>query len=500
MPAFRCECPACKNPLQFNVATQGEVRINCPHCGHPFSVSVGQPDAAAPAVELDHDFFAALPPAQPQGRIGSVPQSSGSFRAPAPMTPAPRAPRTRTAPQQRHSGGGHSKGWIWLVLGGIGTMLLLGLVVGVVLLARTGSLPGRDLIDSVRMSMDSPENVIADLEQLSARVEAIGRAIPKGDESPAAAQPLIDATKDFDALLLRACRLEPQPVGVEESMAHLKEAATNSQSDAMQRNQPNDFFWHAKMNASPNEAVTKAITELTLLRAGVFAVVSRGIADLPSPFEYDGTEFEWTDEDRRLLAVIHLRGLMKRDFARELASADPAAPSAKSLSQLHSVIDRYAERARQLATRNKSNKLFVQVPRATPYQRQEHGASRGLFAVKKWCDSQNASDDALILHPGRAETTRRGDRGSDVWLGIEGFSCLESHLGRALPDAAGLGSQTNGRKTCRAAARRGRAKKSRAATPGRSGTPTKRSRGEAHGDGRSAAAGRQFDCLRRCRQ
>ena len=120
-----------------------------------------------------------------------------------------------------------------------------------------------------------------------------------------------------------------------------------------------------------------------------------GIADLPSPFEYDGTEFEWTDEDRRLLAVIHLRGLMKRDFARELASTDPAAPSAKSLSQLHSVIDRYAERARQLATRNKSNKLFVQVPRATPYQRQENSASRGLFAVKKWCDSQDASNDHL---------------------------------------------------------------------------------------------------------
>ena len=153
-------------------------------------------------------------------------------------------------------------------------MLLLGLVVGVVLLARTGKLPGKGLIDSVRMSMDSPENVIADLEQVSERVEAIGRSIPKGDESPAAAQPLIDATKEFDALILRACRLEPQPVGVEESMPHFKEAARTAKA-MQQRIQPNDFFWHAKMNAAPNEAVTKAITELTLLRAGVFAVVSQ---------------------------------------------------------------------------------------------------------------------------------------------------------------------------------------------------------------------------------
>ncbi len=77
--------------------------------------------------------------------------------------------------------------------------------------------------------------------------------------------------------------------------------------------------------------------------------MSESLIDFPDPLTYTGPEFEWSAEDRRVLAIIRLQGTMERYALRALAIIDPKAPSPSDLNKLHSLIDQAVESGKELS-------------------------------------------------------------------------------------------------------------------------------------------------------
>lgn len=149
-------------------------------------------------------------------------------------------------------------------------------------------------------------------------------------------------------------------------------------------------FWHLKTAAKPDQLVDLAVNKVTQARSRISRIASRALIDLPDPLTYKGTDFNWSDEDRRVLAIIRLQGSLERDALRSLASIAPQAPLGKDLLKLHSPVDEaFAASKEQRKLLGKSMNGFIAfVPKGNPYEPQRNAALAGLLDLRKLMEAE----------------------------------------------------------------------------------------------------------------
>lgn len=396
MPKLRCRCPGCQKLLQFEADRTRALRVNCPQCQRDITIPAAESDAAAESLvaaapqrdnPLD-DLFAHLPPAHRGSHHGhSAPVGYGSGAAGSMSNYAPPRSTKKLSPK--------AKKQIVLTVslaGGTLALLLIGLFVAVPLLKQVGAgrlAPSSPGGVSSLLSFDSRESVLRELASECDRIEATGRDIPKGDQSAEAAKRLLDGRPKLIELLRRACRLKSVP-------AELADASPGGNGglapQPMVANaDPNTWFWRIDASRKADDHVTDAINQLTSLRIAVQSVATVGVLELPSPLEAKAEEFQWTDENRRVLSALHLQGRFLRDFARTLAHIDPDAVNAESMKPLHQVIDQYSKAARELVETSRqmlekaglpSHRIIIEEPKRTPYHLQSGTMFSALISLK----------------------------------------------------------------------------------------------------------------------
>ncbi|WP_436716487.1 hypothetical protein U8335_03185 [Roseiconus lacunae] len=432
MPQFQCQCPACKKTMRLNVQGAGKVKTSCPSCGKSFQLTVpatanpqskpshpppsqqtprrpatnpaeslggGQATRQSqPSQSLQHDPFGS----DPFGAISGTSVSGGPAGSQAtPLRPAylqagQATGRKRTAGQKRAQGRLLKS----ITLGG-GALLLVVITAAAFFLTDFSSLSPSTIVSSIQSSFDSSDKVIADMEAIAAEAEAIGRQFPEGDQSEASAEKLLAFTDQFEALMVRACRLSPESKEVDEASFRVHDEQDRNKrpgddtkdGEADQRSS----FWHANLTADPSLRVTRAIATLTMAQIGIRTIAEHSSIELPDPRTFQHEQLDWTDDDRRLLAIIRLNGQFKRDFARHLAGIDRDEPSRSSIDQIHTLLDDFAARARELIDPNKKNKLFVSVPRGTAYTRQENASMLALQTVGRWLKDHEAIENEELI-------------------------------------------------------------------------------------------------------
>lgn len=239
---------------------------------------------------------------------------------------------------------------------------------------------------------DSLESVATDLQTLRTQVEEIGRSIPSGDQSEASAKRLLAELPKFHALFRRACKLPIKSVSLEdfveerrkmrEQIEQRKNEMQNSPSPAVPSPR---IFWSINGTAKKDDLVSHAISEVTSAMSSVSMIMSQVLIDYPDPLTYAGSVVEWSEEDRRVLAIIRLQGNTERDALRTMAMIDPKSPSSNDLNKLHALIDQAIETSKEL--RKLPNKakggMLAFVPKGNPYELHQKSAMLGLMTVKR---------------------------------------------------------------------------------------------------------------------
>ena len=411
VPKLACNCPKCNSSLQFDVGDKPQLKITCPKCQNQFQIKVpNRPTSTDSPRQSPAGPAPRTPVRKPQ--VSQTPQSPPQSDPFPDWTQTP--PRGNTGNTNRvfanqvrpkrakNSSFNVRKLFVAAViavvsLGGVG-LVLAGIMWGKQFLP--GAAQSGDLSSALSGSLfgsDSRSSVAADLQTLRTQVEQIGRSIPSGDQSDVSAQRLLAELPKFHALFRRACKLPIEPVSMAEfadgrkKMHEVLERLRSDMPNGPTANAPFPLaFWSINTGAKPDELVIHAINEVTTSSNSVSTIMSEALIDFPDPLTYTGPEFEWSAEDRRVLAIIRLQGGMERDALRALAMIDPKAPSPSDLNKLHSLIDQAVESAKELS--NLASKsvggMLAFVPKGNPYESQQVSSMIGLDDLRKFMKSE----------------------------------------------------------------------------------------------------------------
>lgn len=432
--SMECKCPKCDAVLRFSIQS-AQAQVQCPKCQHGFMVTGPKPKQVQ-AKKVEAKPVAAVVPKPVAKQVTAKPISSKAVQptpitppvTPTPVTPKavakpkqttsatssfdslqdfglPATPTTWTPPTSSAPSGGNARA----------IMLTGGIVLGLGLLAGCGFL-GWKLISSLSTSSsedlasnpspeitsnssvdvaalassvskgffdsfgsESPDSVAKDLLAVCDKIEAKGRMIPKGVETEEAAAPLLEGLKDLEKLMVRACRLAPKPTSLKAGRNAVNNQVIEEALTRKIRNQdPEDHFWSVWVGSTRDRPVRGAINRVTSARGNVYSYIGAGIADLPSPVDNNDPDQEWSEEDRRILSIMHTRGHFKRDFARALAMWDSNRPDSKVRYALHGIIDEYAKKMSTVKRLRGKSGVMAQIPKGSLYELQYNAASSGL--------------------------------------------------------------------------------------------------------------------------
>jgi hypothetical protein len=379
MSFCQCECPACQNGIGFKPPKLGTVRLTCPKCSHQFLYEVVVEPAASDA------FLQQL--------------------SSAPVQTPPRLEKSDGYLNHSHASNLYrkrSKVFVPILLAFLGTfglgMTILVVAVVIYLSGRAGDLPfpTRELSGSrlesvlpLGIAFDSLQRVQADIDSECNRIEAVGTKIASDDQSQQTADAMKASSDKLFQLTLRGCRLMPVATKFEELLIPAEPFVPLSQEQrqklagmkvkeqrAFLQIVREDFrnkafephpFWRVDGAAGDDRPVTQAINELTQSRAAAYLALHI-VVELPSPFSRAADQFNWSDEERVLVATSYIQGRLSRDFLHAFAGVESPTPSQATLKSIHAAIDRYTAEANELRKRiTWKNRWLVHMPKNNPY-------------------------------------------------------------------------------------------------------------------------------------
>ncbi|MCC9600014.1 hypothetical protein LOC67_05525 [Stieleria sp. JC731] len=401
--------------MRLNVQVSGLVKTTCPTCQKSFQINVpaSAPDAAPVAPPAN--VFDSLPPAMPgnstsgQGGFPADPFGSSTPNAAPVFNPSASTPAYLQAAKQKKSKFRNPAGKLPIkpiAIGGgvLSLVILVGVVVSFVDLKNFSP---SGIVSDLQAAIDSPKSILSDMESTADRAKAVAKQIPAGDQSEESAKKLLKFTKDFEGLLLRACRLSPQSedLTIESIKLHDENQLNVSPVETLKAPDPSEPFWSPNIRSTPDKHVTRAVTMLTLVQLSIRGIVENCAIQLPDPRSYQNEQLDWEDHDRRLLAIIQTRAELKRDATRIIASLDRDNVSDATLGKLHDLIDRYAERSRALIDPNGEKRILVPVPRGTIYNRQDNASKMAWTTIGAWLKEGEALENIelkFLIHSTRS--------------------------------------------------------------------------------------------------
>ncbi len=408
MPLLTCNCPKCKSPLRFDAGSQQLVNITCPKCAQSFQVKVSTPTAASErsAPLSTSTNSAASNPAASFGSTTYDPFSDpvADWNQPLPLD-ANRQFAFQSQPKRRKKSSASGRSFVLPAVIALASLGGVGLILVAIMLGKQFLVDGKlfgELSSPFSGSLfgsDSASRIKADLATLCKQVEEIGRSIPAGDQSQASAQRLEAELPKFDALFRRICRLPVQQKSLEEIAVEmekqgqllqgLRDEMLKQGSAAANAPMP-EVFWRLRATAKPDDLVNHAFNKVVRARMDFNWISPWGHYGLPDPLTYTGTDFEWSDEDRRVLAIIRLQGSLERDALRSLAAIDPQAPSSKELLELHSIVDEAIAESKELQKLpcKALNAITALVPKGNPYEIQQTAASSRLHTLRQLMEAE----------------------------------------------------------------------------------------------------------------
>ncbi len=429
MREFNCNCPRCKTTLLLKVQQQTLTRVTCPTCHLVFQVNVPSPaPSPAPALSPDYDPFTCelpLPNVPPEYAAGLSPSASGYYSG----------PKARSKKKRKKAGNNTG---LWIAAGLAATFSLFVVVGGLVLYFMAGkpALPGASFASSL-LNFDSAERISKDHLALRTEIEQLGRSIPPGDQSPAAAQLILEQLPKYDPLLERIYRLSPKAVTLDE-YAHGREKQRAALEEWRQHNSSPQAshpgtdstrpaiapFWMVNSNRKPDDLVTDAINQLTLKDRSVTAVLEVMHVEYPDPRTAGDTAFTWTEQERNLLSLIHLRGLLLRDASRLLAQIESPHSPGKVTPQLHQAIDRYMEVGRNMRGMNIGKGMrghLAFVPKGSPYEHYTTSAFLLFRQLRERLESRGELDSELKFAMDEVEAMQDAFEGMVFRVGAQHF-------------------------------------------------------------------------------
>ncbi|OYP34012.1 hypothetical protein CGZ80_16485 [Rhodopirellula sp. MGV] len=373
--------------MRLNVQATGKVKTTCPNCQKSFQLNVPSSASAAPAPVAaplaGPSVFDSLPgtstasgPDFGSDPFGMPPSATVSTGRPAYMQTAAKPNKAVRFARRKFP-------VLPIVIGGGVLVLILG-ITAALFFVDVKDLNPTKLVANLQSAMDSRSSILAEMKSLAEQAEAVGRQLPKGDQSEASAEKLLAFADDFEALMLRACRLPAQPTELSEASFKIHDDKKVKPNQNPLGDFKADPFWLADMTAPQEKHVTRAITKLTLAQMAIYGIATNNSVELPDPLTYQNEQLDWTDNDRRLLAIVRLQGQFKRDIVRGIAQLDGSTASESDLAKLHGIIDDYAARARKLIDKDGKSKFMVFLAKYTDYTRQETTSGLALNGLKGW--------------------------------------------------------------------------------------------------------------------
>lgn len=278
-------------------------------------------------------------------------------------------------------------------LGSMG-LLVIGILLGRQFLPKESTLSNlSSAISGNLLGSDTRSSIEAEHLRLRSHVQTIGSSIAVDDQSEASAKRLRAEIPKFRALFLRACRLPTESKSIREFVAARAESRAmlerlRSQNPLGSSEEKVAPFWSVNTNTPAHELVTHARNEVTLASAEVASTLAVHV-DFPDPMTYAGPEYEWSEEDRQVLAFIHLQGCMQRDTLRALAAIDIRAPAQRDLANVHATIDRYVELAKVVRKHpRKTSSMIAFVPKDNPYESLQRAASISIKELRKLMEAE----------------------------------------------------------------------------------------------------------------
>lgn len=398
MAEVSCKCSNCQTVLKFAVqGTSETVRVQCPRCKHSFNVKVRKPaQSQSPANPLDQ--------LSPQDLGGPVYPPSNSSSANYPASPYPSYSPSPTGYSQSSTGGSHPwaaptarrsgkktslKPFLW-ALGGIG-------VAGAIGLAGVGLYLSRDKIASIAsaastaIGLETHETVTNDLERLQNQVESVGSAIPVADRASKADELEKRFAPDFDAIAQRSKRLPITQKTISDFLRFQQITSDNRRqlNQQMASGVAPSGFWHLDLTST--EPWQKMLVNLQS-RAFTVSIFCSALTEYPDPRQYKGTDVEWSEEDRRVLAATWMQGSV---LGKTVATVGPLINSPnvsdEQLKPLFDFLDQVADQGLELSKLpSAQGKFRIHVPKNAPYEYRKRGCDQAIKILRE--DLKNNSN------------------------------------------------------------------------------------------------------------
>ncbi len=426
MAVFKVRCNNCKTILQAKSDYGKQIRITCPRCskvheltlpnakdgGQNAKVVAAKPVAQAisPAGDSPFEFVSDdLAPSNFSSAQSAQPSSSGnSYYAPPPKK---RARRSKKKDGMRR----------WLLgVGGVAavTIVIGGGVVVAMLLSpgEEGGLANIGSTISQAVNFDSQEKVSRDLLAECKRIEQYGKEFLNDKENQTLAEQLLAEQKVFHQLVRRGAALSLQHKTAamieteKERIQAIRDEWENMTQEAREQAQKeaglsmqslDEDFWKELYGFTLDHyPVDYALTRLTRWR-NLAAAMSSVAISFPDPSSDPPLDSAWTQDERHMLEAYHIRAEFKRDFYRALGQSNLEDLENGEYTSLHGIIDQYTERAAKLAAREtaagKASKMFVKVPKGTPYELFDSTTGIVALGFRRLLEDDVQSNDQLLF-------------------------------------------------------------------------------------------------------
>ena len=105
------------------------------------------------------------------------------------------------------------------------------------------------------------------------------------------------------------------------------------------------------------------------MRSVVYLQLNRGLLEFEDPQTTEYPNTDWSEKDKRNLAIMRAQAQLMRDFNHVLALvSDTAEPSNSEIRKLEAVIDRYSDVAKSFVQSEGGSSMLVMVPRDAPFE------------------------------------------------------------------------------------------------------------------------------------
>ncbi len=408
MQAVETSCNDCQAKLRFSVdpATKPVVRLKCPKCGKLISLDVRE------LTSKKQDLFVP-PPAKPKPTVrssetsfagnssdaGSLPSYSphADFSTPLTNWQASVAPYTR----RRKSA---DLRWVWIsggVLGGILCLTLFGYGLYRFLPTLIASLPevtqipnplgpGSSAPAPSFSLWDTREGLLRELVATRKEMAARGGEFSEEERLGKGADLMEKYAEKLKSLQRRSANLARYKRNVADYQEMILEDGTETEAgrDAMAAGLTRlgikltgDLEWaqffSIKVDGSELEDRWKKAINQSAYWSLSAALLIEGNGDFESPLEYQGDRYNWTQEDRRILALVHAQARTYQALLLPLYEMTQAEEITDGMiDRCYSLLDKAAQDAKAVVDLpNEQSGMFIQAPRRTPYDFQLSVAS-----------------------------------------------------------------------------------------------------------------------------